>query len=629
MTRQEFETLVSKLEKSAAQDMGSYRTKVMLLSAAGYVYILFVLLFLTALVVLLAAAFAGRGGGAAIVKLGLVLGALALTVLRALWVRWPEPTGIHIERSEAPKLFEEVEAIRTQLRAPQVHRIFIDQNYNASMEQRPRLGIFGWTEGQMHIGLPLMHALSPAEFRAVLAHEMGHLSGNHGRMTGWIYRIRVTWMRLLQRLEEEGRTGAGIFTKFFQWYAPFFNAYSFVLARAQEYEADKCSAQIAGREATAAALMAVEIRGRFLEEEFWPDIWKSANESEQPPSDPYTRQRTSLGDDFPVENVNRWVQGSLGVKTGYVDTHPSLNDRLKALGVNIPAADWSLKVDRLAKPTAAEHFLGPRAQIWYRAFEKQWTSAAEPAWKARHEQVQEYSRRFAELLYKKGQEPLSQEEAWEFVMLACDLEGDDVALPVLKEILAVNPEHVSAHYQLGKILLRQGDSAGLVHLDTAMNADSTCTFSACALAEQFLREHGQAADAERYHERAGEFADLTEQAEKERTNISVGDTLMEHKLDASIVRQIRDHLRGYDDLKAAFLVQKSVKFLPERTAYVLGIVPNRPWYRSNNDQADTKLLNLLAEQAPLPAGTYIILLNRSKKLHRKIEAVPSALVYVK
>jgi len=436
-------------------------------------------------------------------------------------------------------------------------------------------------------------------------------------------------MRLLQRLEEEGRTGAGIFTKFFQWYAPFFNAYSFVLARAQEYEADKCSAQIAGREATAAALMAVEIRGRFLEEEFWPDIWKSANESEQPPSDPYTRQRTSLGDDFPVENVNRWVQGSLGVKTGYVDTHPSLNDRLKALGVNIPAADWSLKVDRLAKPTAAEHFLGPRAQIWYRAFEKQWTSAAEPAWKARHEQVQEYSRRFAELLYKKGQEPLSQEEAWEFVMLACDLEGDDVALPVLKEILAVNPEHVSAHYQLGKILLRQGDSAGLVHLDTAMNADSTCTFSACALAEQFLREHGQAADAERYHERAGEFADLTEQAEKERTNISVGDTLMEHKLDASIVRQIRDHLRGYDDLKAAFLVQKSVKFLPERTAYVLGIVPNRPWYRSNNDQADTKLLNLLAEQAPLPAGTYIILLNRSKKLHRKIEAVPSALVYVK
>ena len=74
-----------------------------------------------------------------------------------------------------------------------------------------------------------MQALSAPQFTAVLAHEYGHLSGAHSRFSAWIYRIRRTWAQIVEGLEKRDNWGITLFSKFFEWYIPFFNAYSFVL----------------------------------------------------------------------------------------------------------------------------------------------------------------------------------------------------------------------------------------------------------------------------------------------------------------------------------------------------------------------------------------------------------------
>ena len=92
--------------------------------------------------------------------------------------------------------------------------------------------MFGWLNNYLVLGLPLLRALSPAEFRAVLAHEFGHLSGKHGRFSGWIYRVRQTWIQILVSVHQERSYASFLFEPFLEWYAPYLNAYSFVLARA-------------------------------------------------------------------------------------------------------------------------------------------------------------------------------------------------------------------------------------------------------------------------------------------------------------------------------------------------------------------------------------------------------------
>ena len=42
--------------------------------------------------------------------------------------------------------------------------------------QLPRLGIFGWYRNYLIIGMPLMKSLTCEQFKAVLAHEFGHLA---------------------------------------------------------------------------------------------------------------------------------------------------------------------------------------------------------------------------------------------------------------------------------------------------------------------------------------------------------------------------------------------------------------------------------------------------------------------
>ena len=115
-----------------------------------------------------------------------------------------------------------------------------------------------------------MQGLSPEQFKAVVAHELGHLSGHHGRFGAWIYRVSRTWDQLLERAMRQ--RGSWVFTLFFKWYAPLFDAYSFALRRAQEYEADRAAARIAGPRALADALMSVTIKGAYLEDRYWPEV---------------------------------------------------------------------------------------------------------------------------------------------------------------------------------------------------------------------------------------------------------------------------------------------------------------------------------------------------------------------
>ncbi|HSE19553.1 MAG TPA: M48 family metalloprotease [Pyrinomonadaceae bacterium] len=129
--------------------------------------------------------------------------------------------------------------VSTALSGPKIDRVMVSEDFNVSIVQIPMFGMFGWLHNYLVVGLPLLRAVSPAEFRSVLAHEVGHLSGKHGRFSGWIYHLRQSWIEILTRVREERSYASFLFEPFIKWYAPYLNAYSFVLVRAQERQADQ------------------------------------------------------------------------------------------------------------------------------------------------------------------------------------------------------------------------------------------------------------------------------------------------------------------------------------------------------------------------------------------------------
>ena len=103
----------------------------------------------------------------------LPIGALAFVILRSLAVRIDPPEGIPVSRAEAPTFYDAIDEINRAVRGPSLHAVLLDADLNAGVVQVPRFGIFGG-RSYLVIGLPLLQALTPTEFRAVLAHELAH-----------------------------------------------------------------------------------------------------------------------------------------------------------------------------------------------------------------------------------------------------------------------------------------------------------------------------------------------------------------------------------------------------------------------------------------------------------------------
>ena len=180
MQEKEFVALVNKLELYERDHPATYRLRVGLLAALGYLVLFGALA--VALAVVIGVIYAGRINLLVIEILIIVLG-LAFVILRSLWIKFPEPEGHELKYDDAPRLFDLVKEVRTATRGPSLYKVLLTNEYNASIVQRPRFGIFGWHENYLQIGLPLLRALSPADIRAIVAHEFGHLSGNHGKFT--------------------------------------------------------------------------------------------------------------------------------------------------------------------------------------------------------------------------------------------------------------------------------------------------------------------------------------------------------------------------------------------------------------------------------------------------------------
>jgi Zn-dependent protease with chaperone function len=364
MDRAAFEALIVRMEALAAGNPAAYRRRVFAVALLGYA----------------------------------VAAAPLLFVLRSLRIKMEPPAGQRLTRARCPELFRVIDGLRQRLRTPPLHHVVLTPEFNAGVMQVPRLGLFGRHYSYLFIGLPLMKSLTSEQFEAVLAHELGHLARGHARAGNWIYRLRLMWQRLEAAFASNPRWGARAIQAFFRWYIPRFSATSFPLARANEYEADAAAARLTSARSAAQALTAVSIVGSYLSERYWPKIHSAARELPLPAFAPYSEFMATAIQAVPADELRTWQDAALAAKTSYHDTHPSLTDRLHALGAQA----------EFAPPLAgnsAEALLGAERARLERAFDAQWRERVAESWKQVHEKHQRLIGRAAQLQPGTGAPP--------------------------------------------------------------------------------------------------------------------------------------------------------------------------------------------------------------------------------
>ena len=180
--------------------------------------------------------------------------------------------------------------LRRRLRTPRLHHVLLTADFNAGVMQVPRLGLLGWHRSYLFIGLPLMKSLTVEQFQAVLAHELGHLSGGHARAGNWIYRLRLIWQRLEAAFSRTSHWGSAPIRAFFEWYIPRFQRNIFSTWRAPTSTKRMLlpSTLTSARSAAQALARPSSIVGSYLSEKYWPKIHSAARELPQPAFAPYS-----------------------------------------------------------------------------------------------------------------------------------------------------------------------------------------------------------------------------------------------------------------------------------------------------------------------------------------------------
>lgn len=244
-------------------------------------------------------------------------------VWRAARSRPEPPTGLLLPADRAPMLWATVRELAAEARTRMPEEIWLTAEVNAAVQEESRLLGLAGGRRRLYVGLPLLQTMTVGQMRAVLAHELGHYSERHTRLSVPAYRGRLVIAHTLDRIGPNNPAGW-----LFRVYARLYLLVDRAGSRRQELEADLASARAAGADAAAGALR--EIRVLDAAWDFFLDQYVRLGwESGYAPADLFAgfgalvaARRDELDElraHEPDDSGSRW------------DTHPPLSERLAAL----------------------------------------------------------------------------------------------------------------------------------------------------------------------------------------------------------------------------------------------------------------------------------------------------------
>jgi Zn-dependent protease with chaperone function len=625
-----YERLVRQLETVAQASPRSLKLRVRLLVALGYAYVFLVLGLLVAAVIALVWALAAAHSGG-LIKLVVPLVGLVWVIARSLRVRVEPPEGRPLEKGRAPALEARVAQIRSELAAPAADHIVFTDAFNAAVMQVPRFGIFGFPRTYLVLGVPLMLALTREQFDAVLAHEFAHLSGSHPKHGLWVYRMSRTWNQLLDQLETRRSWGRRLFERFIRWYQPRLQAYGFVMSRRDEYEADADAARVTSAEAMGAALVGLQVGERTLREHFWRPIWRGAAEKPAPPPAVWSTMGAVWRTPLAPEVRTEWLGTALARRAADDDTHPSLRERLAALGLVEPDGariDGLPTLATAGAPSAAEHYLGDVAGEMLSGFDVEWRNSVGDRWRERHEEMKAQREVLARLAERERREPLGATELWLRANSYNDLGDSDEAIRAFRALVELVPAHVRGHFLLGALLLAANDETGVEHVKRSMSLSSEFAVRGADVLRDFYASRGMRDEERAMAQLLWQNAEELRRALEERQAVTKRDTILPVTLAPAYLEMVRAAMADDARVVRLWIARKSTTHLPDYPMLVILVEPvcfRGTWSGTTAGLAQDVMARVDADAW---AHLYVVVLGGSTEwLAKRMATIDGALVF--
>lgn len=626
-----------------------YQAKVMAWAVLGYSFMIVMPIILVSLalaLILLAAKM--HVGWYAAKPILLALFALLAGVgcyLKALFVTFPKTEGLELTDKEYPDLWRHVRDVSNKV-GIKVDRIFLNYEVNAAVIQRPRLGLFGFYENHLLLGVPLMMMLSPDEFRSVISHEFGHLAGEHSRKSEWIYKMSRRWALILEALQKAESPLLLLNWKFYAWFCPYFEALTSIIARQHEREADKLAIEISGAENHARSFLQLILRSDRCSSYEIQNLLREYPYEGPAPDDFYKRLQARLTAPLTDKlSAIDTLEADLLTKPSPYDSHPAhaeriaCCDKVNTLQNLLPRLKAEKLIDRFAimepvEVSALEYFFGEQYQKLMDYCCQDWVKLNGEYWKERAQSLKAMETRNLELEQKRSAgETLTVEEELELVSNIHTMRGELEAMPLYANLYERHPDEPNVAFQLAahSYFDMRDKKRGVELFEKVAKHGKSYRREACSvLLSHYDKEH----DHERFQEYEKlyiKYAEEDEQYHLERSIVSSNDRFKPHTATDEEVEKVRCLVSVEPSIKAAYLVEKELNVDPENRMFVLVVrmkIDPESFGGESNAATTQAALGRLCSSVSFPGSGYVYIIpSSSDAVLKAIKSFDNVLIY--
>jgi Peptidase family M48 len=353
------------------------------------------------------------------------------------------------------------------------------------------------------LGVPLLKVLQEDEVKAVIAHELGHLSRQHGRLGHWIYRVRAKWETESYNAPDGG-TVDNLLRALSDWISPAFIRRSAEWSVHCEYEADQSAANAGFAKPLARALVKLDALFELLQYKFRRSLSEANLRGDAPPTDYWATLLATARQHADASFIAQTIASGKTRKSGaHQISHPPTADRVAHLGVHLPEIEWD-------KATCAgDALLG---SDWSSIYEKCATQEQESL--AEYWSIHHYHLRANEMIANNSLLPAQDDDVdgREVRQLTARdvIEETDATLQSLRQHADSNPKSARALYEYGAALLRRERVDGVDFIRSAYRVDRAYAPQGSSLIHNFLHRfgtHQEAMSAWRTYQNAIEWVE--------------------------------------------------------------------------------------------------------------------------
>lgn len=533
---------------------------------------------------------------------------LAFTFLITLFVKTPESEGIVINKKLYPAFDQLLEELGRSIGTKKIHEIRIDNSYNAGVCESGFLLLPFMGKRTLDIGLELLLSVTKDEFKAILAHELSHISKKHAIFNNFMYRNRKRMTSLINAFSKKETSNPLV--KILIWYIKKFNTYAFAYSRKNEFEADNNAAIHTNNKSMGNGLVRTAFMRYYVDEFFWDEILLKSNDLIMPTVKPYHLLKEWVKKPIDKEFFKKIISYRMHDTQNENDTHPPLNERLKALNY-----EYEYSLDRI-EISAGEYYFNDRLDKILEAYNRKWQAFVISTWKKEYEERQQLK---ANIKFYNKCSDLDPDDLCVHSFAIYRIERNiDLVKQLIEKALSINPQHAKSNYAYGFILSKLHDDNCLKYFELSRNLDKKYTLDTLDMTIKYLLLQGRHSEAEKYldefyHERYNYYSSENE------ANTIANDSQYKQVTDLSDEEKaiMLTVIKSSPQIRFAYLVEKIPNHYQEKKIYVLA-------YKTTFLDLDSNTVEKL-NAITLP-GRKIVLLSlsgKNAKLTNKIlEAKP-------